>query len=174
MTPPVTSQERLFGVVGLLIVIVGVLVWGVFTQISSGPPPADEQPRIGKIKQWSPAGSLASDDDFVVAAARKVDVEEKLILLWAGEARRSKLDLTEFAVFAIPSSSRALGGVFEMRVVGRGDHGWESVTGGPHRSVGSFANPIVALPFDEIEGRETRDSPHDILLTRADVDGVRA
>ncbi len=134
-----------------------------------------EQSSAADQPKWSPAGSLASDDEFVDAAVEELDVEERPVLLWAGEAQRGALELTEFAVFAVkvPSAGSA-DGLFSLRTVGQGDDGWEEVEGGPHQSVGSFANTIVVLPFDEIEGHDTPDSPHDILLTREDVTAVRA
>lgn len=185
-SPQRPSRRRLFwaGAVGLLVVLAGVLVWDASRDSSSGPfagdegtSGADRKPSpVAKHPKWSSVGSLAPDEDFIADAVAELDVEERPVLLWAGEAQHSTLDLTEFAVFAI-SVPAAVPDLFEFRTVGRGDDGWETVEGGVDEDgigprVGSFANTIVGLPFSEIEGHKTPDSRQDILLTREDVSAV--
>lgn len=189
VTPPVHSgrlprrRAMQAGVAALLVAVVGLLAWSASTE-NLGPSAADEgtsgadrkSSPVAKHPQWSSVGSLASDGDFIADAVAELDVEERPVLLWAGEAQHSTLDLTEFAVFAI-SVPAAVPDLFEFRTVGRGDDGWETVEGGVDEDgvgprVGSFANTIVGLPFSEIEGHKTPDSPQDILLTREDVSAV--
>lgn len=125
-------------------------------------------------RAWEPTGSLADDEEFLAAAAAELDHDEPPILLWAGEAQRESDDLSEFAVFAIPRHTTVMAGdLFDIRTVGRGED-WETVEGGQHQSVGSFANTAVPLPFDDIEGQEVTDPRDTILLTREDVSSLKA
>ncbi|NYI69130.1 hypothetical protein [Spelaeicoccus albus] len=171
-------RKRRAGVAALTVaaLVAALLVWHPWSRIPSDPLADGVLPQGTRYgaEGWTPRGSLANDSQFIHDAAERLrrDDGRRYWLLWAGRGSYGADGKSDFAIFAYTSASDSHDGIYSSAKVRRHPDGhWDSdVDYGYEFSGLSFANTVIQIPLDSIEG--LRKGANAYYLVRDDVTAI--